>query len=123
MDSKKISARRGARVASARRARLQSLSLSFSVAALLAACGGAGSSGSDSSTATGGDTAAEETGDAQRAVAAEVVTSGWVHCANEGGICTVPSPRNVRYGANGTYVTKSVSRAIGCGNADWPDPL
>jgi hypothetical protein len=49
--------------------------------------------------------------------------SAWVACAPEGGVCNVPSPRNVRYGANGSYLVKAVSASIACGNGSWGDPL
>jgi hypothetical protein len=56
-----------------------------------------------------------------RAQAAAV--SGWVECAVEGGQCDVPSKRNLRYGANGTYAYKTVIGTIACNNSVWGDPL
>ncbi len=50
-------------------------------------------------------------------------TTSWVSCAGEGGVCSVPSPRNVRYGANGSYYYKTVSTAIACSNGAWGDPI
>src|SRR5262249_24602965 len=38
----------------------------------------------------------------------------WVKCANENQICTVPGTKNVRFGANGSYVTKVVTNSIPC---------
>lgn len=50
-------------------------------------------------------------------------TTSWVDCAGEGSVCSVPGPRNVRYGANGSYYHKTVSTAIACGNSAWGDPI
>lgn len=50
-------------------------------------------------------------------------SAGWVACADEGGVCNVPGPSNVRYGANGTYFYKVVSSSVACGNGAWGDPI
>lgn len=39
----------------------------------------------------------------------------WTHCAGEGGACDYSEKRVVRYGANGTYITKTLSGPITCG--------
>ena len=49
--------------------------------------------------------------------------AAWVACANEGGTCSVPSTRRVRYGANTTFDYKTVTDSIACNNAVWGDPL
>jgi hypothetical protein len=45
-----------------------------------------------------------------------VSTTAWLDCAPEGSICSVNGTRNVRYGANGSYFTKSVAGSIACTN-------
>jgi hypothetical protein len=49
----------------------------------------------------------------------------WTYCAGEGGTCNFlgQGTRTVRYGANGTYVTKNGTDAITCDNATFGDPL
>jgi len=47
---------------------------------------------------------------------------GWTMCASEGGVCTVSGTRQVRYGANGIYATKTVTGSIACTNAVFGDP-
>jgi hypothetical protein len=44
-------------------------------------------------------------------------TDGWTTCAAEGGVCAVSGTHQVRYGANGNYLTKTVSGPIACTNA------
>ena len=43
-------------------------------------------------------------------------TGTWTTCASEGGTCSVSGTREVRYGANGKFVTKTVTGAIACTN-------
>ena len=57
------------------------------------------------------------------AAPAPVPTSAWAQCANENGSCSVDGTRQVRYGANGTYVYKTVTGTISCSNATFGDPL
>jgi hypothetical protein len=40
----------------------------------------------------------------------------WTDCANEGQTCSVSGTREVRYGANGSYITKMVSGSVACTN-------
>ena len=40
-------------------------------------------------------------------------------CANEGGSCTVPTGTTVRYGANGSFVTKTMSGTFSCKNTTF----
>jgi hypothetical protein len=91
------------------------LALMFSMAAGLAACGGAGSE------AQSADNALSSEEQARRSP--RNVADGWVDCAVEGGVCTVPGTVTVRYGANGTYATRSVTGSIACTNEVWGDPL
>lgn len=86
--------------------------------AVLAACGG--SSDPAETTTSAEDTVAAttemESAEARR-------RSSWVTCAAEGATCAVPSTRVVRYGANGTYIYKTVSGSIACNNNTWSDPV
>ncbi|GCE14763.1 carbohydrate-binding protein [Tengunoibacter tsumagoiensis] len=51
-------------------------------------------------------------------------SDGWTKCADEGGVCTVNGTAQVRYGANGTYTTQTVTDSIFCSNdAFGGDPL
>jgi hypothetical protein len=88
--------------------------VSMVLCAAMAACGGGG--GETAAPAAGAD------GDVQSPLAAAAVTR-WIKCADENGVCTVPGTRNVRYGANGTYFTRTVSGQVGCNNRVWGDPL
>lgn len=50
----------------------------------------------------------------------------WTFCANEGGFCAFSGTRQVRYGANATFVAKSVTAqngGIACTNAVFGDPI
>ena len=49
--------------------------------------------------------------------------STWTACAIEGGICNITDTRDVRYGANGLYSTRTASGPIGCSNAVFGDPI
>jgi probable HAF family extracellular repeat protein len=51
------------------------------------------------------------------------VTTSWVGCAREGQTCEYAGPREVRYGANGTYVYKTFTGPVQCTNAAFGDPL
>ena len=46
-----------------------------------------------------------------------VADSGWTSCAAEGGTCSFTGTRQVRYGANGSYATRTVTGSIACTNA------
>jgi hypothetical protein len=56
------------------------------------------------------------------ATAPSTSDAGWTPCAAEGGTCTVSGTRQVRYGANGYYVTKTVTGSVACTNAVFGDP-
>lgn len=47
----------------------------------------------------------------------------WTQCAVEWGNCSVPTTSQVRYGLNGTYVTKTATGSIACNNDVFGDPL
>lgn len=46
----------------------------------------------------------------------------WTACSQENGSCAVPGTREVRYGANNTFVTKIVTNTVACSNAVFGDP-
>ena len=49
---------------------------------------------------------------------APVTTDGsWTTCSSEGGVCSISGTHQVRYGANGFYLTKTVTGPIACTNA------
>jgi hypothetical protein len=49
--------------------------------------------------------------------------SGWVDCAGEGGTCSFPGTRQMRYGAFGLYVHKSMTSPVSCSNSVFGDPI
>jgi hypothetical protein len=49
--------------------------------------------------------------------------SGWTDCAGENGSCSFDGSRQVRYGANGVYVYKTLTGPVSCSNATFGDPL
>lgn len=50
-------------------------------------------------------------------------TDVWARCAVEGGTCTVPGDKMVRYGANGKYTQRFVKGSVACTNAVFGDPI
>jgi hypothetical protein len=50
-------------------------------------------------------------------------TSSWTFCANETETCTFSGTADVRYGANSTYFTKTLTSPVACSNATFGDPL
>lgn len=53
-------------------------------------------------------------------------TTSWTTCAQENGTCSFSGTRNVRYGANSTWVVRSVTASNGgvrCSNSVFGDPL
>jgi hypothetical protein len=48
---------------------------------------------------------------------------GWTVCAGEGKVCSFSGTRQVRYGANGVYATKTATGSIACTNAVFGDPI
>ena len=44
-------------------------------------------------------------------------------CANEGAFCSFSGTQQVRYGANGQYVTKTLTNGTACTNAIFGDPI
>lgn len=84
------------------------------VLAALTACGGGDKADKN-------QTSAEKTALLAAVTAADTTT--WTPCATEGGTCTFSGTRQVRYGNNGTYFTKSATGSIACTNAVFGDPL
>ena len=46
----------------------------------------------------------------------------WVFCAPEGGVCAFPGTMEVRYGANGLFVVKTLTGGTACTNDVFGDP-
>ncbi len=46
----------------------------------------------------------------------------WTSCAPEGGVCRVPYPTIVRYGARGAYFEIETGRNVRCSNDSFGDP-
>src|SRR5262247_2765659 len=55
--------------------------------------------------------------------AASAQTSDWTDCAREGGVCAFSGTMQVRYGANGLYVYKTLTGGTACTNAVFGDPV
>jgi hypothetical protein len=51
------------------------------------------------------------------------IRPGWRRCAQEGARCAFSGTKEVRYGANGTYVTKNVTDGTECSNGVFGDPV
>jgi hypothetical protein len=49
--------------------------------------------------------------------------TGWTYGAAENGSFSAPANSTVRYGANGTYTSKTLSGTVSCSNANFGDPL
>ena len=49
-------------------------------------------------------------------------TTTWTFCAPEGGTCVVSGTRQVRFGGNGLYASKTVTGSVACTNAVFGDP-
>ena len=47
----------------------------------------------------------------------------WTFCANEWGTCRFSGTAKVRYGANGSYATKTLTNSTPCTNAIFGDPI
>ena len=50
-------------------------------------------------------------------------TTGWTNCAVENGTCSFSGTRQVRYGANSSFVTRTATGSIGCNNSVFGDPI
>ncbi|MFC5550704.1 hypothetical protein ACFPO9_19475, partial [Massilia aerilata] len=46
----------------------------------------------------------------------------WTQCATEGGTCSVPGTRQVRYGTTDKWAYKTVTTSVVCGNSVFGDP-
>ncbi len=53
----------------------------------------------------------------------EVNINDWIYCAAEGETCNFSDTREVRYGANGSYVTQTLTDGTACDNATFGDPI
>ena len=109
---------------------------SIILAVLLTACGGGGGDGSAAN--SGSNTSGEEiispslpeTGPNPlpspipnpQPQPTPTPETGWTKCADEYGICSFSGVREVRYGANGVYVSKTANGSIECSNAVFGDP-
>jgi hypothetical protein len=69
------------------------------------------------------DIGAYESTAAASAAPAPAPAATWTACASEGGTCSVSGTRQVRYGANGMFITKTVTNAVACTNAVFGDPI
>lgn len=49
-------------------------------------------------------------------------TTAWTFCANENATCTFSGTKQVRYGANGSYVYKNFTGSVACNNQHFGDP-
>ncbi len=47
----------------------------------------------------------------------------WKKCANENGFCSFSGTAQVRYGANGVWVTQTRTNGVSCTNAVFGDPI
>ncbi|MBK4739042.1 hypothetical protein [Noviherbaspirillum pedocola] len=56
-------------------------------------------------------------------VYAQTTSTTWTKCASENGTCSVSGTQQVRYGANGSFVTKTVTGSVQCTNAVFGDPI
>lgn len=52
-----------------------------------------------------------------------LITEGWSACARENEICAFTGTREVRYGVNGNYITRTLSGGTPCTNAVFGDPI
>jgi hypothetical protein len=112
------------------RSKLTMLACSAAIASIMAGCGGADSGGAASpspgqaasvQTAAANFAASTETGATQTAATVTSATT-WAQCAVEDTTCNVTGTNQVRYGLNGTYVTKTFTGPVACNNATFGDP-
>jgi hypothetical protein len=68
-------------------------------------------------------TAATATPTTTTTAATTTAATTWTACASQYGSCSFSGTRQVRYGANGVYVTKTVTGPVACTNAVFGDPL
>jgi len=48
--------------------------------------------------------------------------TNWTFCATEGGVCAFTGTMEVRYGANGSFLSKTLTNGTACTNAVFGDP-
>jgi len=97
----------------------------------LAACGGGdgqGGAGSQSQLAAslqtnGADGAANQAGASPILAASTTSVTTWTQCATENATCNFSGSKQVRYGANGIYVTKTLTGPVSCSNNTFGDPV
>jgi hypothetical protein len=87
----------------------------------LAACGGGASPGDPAGAGASDADAAE-----QRMSALEITSASdavaWTLCGTEGGVCSFPGTRTVRYGTATQFTEKTVSMSTACDNSVFGDP-
>jgi hypothetical protein len=93
--------------------------LKSSARAFPAACSGCGAGIVDAGAAVN---AALGGGSTTPTPAPTPAPSTWTFCANEGGTCSLNGTMQVRYGANGSYVTKTFTGSAACNNGNFGDP-
>ncbi|MBF0472454.1 MAG: hypothetical protein HQK93_01795 [Nitrospirae bacterium] len=49
--------------------------------------------------------------------------NNWTKCADEGGNCSFSGKKNVRYGANNSWVYRTIENGVGCSNSVFGDPI
>ncbi|SIQ86459.1 Galactose oxidase, central domain [Rhizobium sp. RU20A] len=74
-------------------------------------------------TTAGSGSAGEGSGGSTGTGNSSAVGTDWTFCANENQQCQVNGTQTVRYGANGTFVTRSVTNSVACNNATFGDPV
>jgi spore coat protein U-like protein len=50
-------------------------------------------------------------------------TATYEFCANENQMCNFSGTRTVRYGANNSFVTRTLSNGVHCSNGTFGDPI
>lgn len=94
----------------------------------LAACGGGDGQGGNASqsqlaASVQTDVAADQAGAAPVYAATTTSVTTWTKCATENATCSFSGSRQVRYGANGVYVTKTLTGPVSCSNGTFGDPV
>ena len=115
---------------------LRRLSCAGIATILLSSCGGGGASGDialqdeylktsnanpSPSENSNADVNANSTAPTSTSTSAPAAT--WINCASEGEACSFSGNRQIRYGANETYVYQTATDSIACTNSVFGDPL
>ncbi|GAB6845825.1 hypothetical protein HNR00_004206 [Methylorubrum rhodinum] len=85
--------------------------------------GGTGTGGTGTGGTGGTDTGGGTGGTGTGGTGTGTGTATWTRCATENQTCAFSGTRTVRYGANGTYATRTAAGPIACNNATFGDPL